>query len=457
MGTDGPRLTSTDTGSLAEFVPRISPRFKSPGHLWRFVEMLERAEREAVRGLVSVPRRHGKTELILHASARILARRPELTIGYASYSGEFAQAKSRLARDYARRAQVRLRDDSRSAREWRTTDGGGFLAGGIGGAWTGHGLDILFVDDPHKNRTEAESLQRRNTVDDWFVSAGISSLEPGGSAFVVHVRWHEDDLIGRLSDDSEVAWEILNLPAINDGTDPGRHLGAPLWPERWPLEALQSRRAEVGEYEWASLFQGRPRPRGASVFKGDVHFYDKLPEWGYRVAIGVDLAYTAKTTSDWSVALVLLESEGNYYVVNVVRLQGPPPAFADRVQPLVERYPGANWRWRASGTELGVVSLLKEAPYELPLAAEPIRGDKFVLSQPCAAAWNDGKILLPSEKAAEHLPNGVDWVEPLISEVKSFSGQNDRHDDQIDALGTAFDALDSSADMSVYRVASRYG
>lgn len=457
MGTDGPRLSCTEAvGSLLEFVPRISPRFVAPEHLWRFVELLERAECEPIRALVSIPRRHGKTELILHAAAWILARRPERTIGYASYSSSIAQSKSRIARDYARRAKVRLRDDSRSTREWRTTELGGFLASGIGGSWTGQGVDVLFVDDPHKSRVEAESLVRRDVVHNWLLSAGLSSIEPGGSAFVVHTRWHEDDEIGRLSDDSEFPWEVINLPAINDGTDPDRHLGAPLWPQRWPLEALVSKRAEVGEYEWASLYQGRPRPRGASVFHGDVHFYDKLPDFGYRVSIGIDLAYRDKTANDWSVALVLLEYDEAYYVVDVVRMQAPPPVFAGRVQPLVERYPGVSWRWRASGTELGVVSLLRASPYDLPIAEETVRGDKFVLAQPVAAAWNAGKILLPSEAAAEGLPNGRDWIEAFVSEVKAFAPQGSRYDDQVDALGTAFDVLDSSADMTIHRVASRY-
>ncbi len=462
LGTQGPRLSSTEeVGTLLEFVPRISPRFTGPEHLWRFVKLLEQAETEAVRSLLSVPRRHGKTELVLHASARLLAKRPELTIGYASYSSKFAHAKSRLARDYAIRAGVRLRHDSRSMGEWRTQDGGGFLASGVGGSWTGRGVDILFVDDPHKNRIEAESLVKRDAVHDWFLSAGMSSVEPGGSVFVVHTRWHEDDLIGRLEDDSEVPWQVVNLPAINDGTDPGRPLGAPLWPERWPLDQLTSRKAEVGAYEWASLYQGRPRPRGASVFSGDVVLYDKLPDFGYRVAIGIDLAYTSKTTSDWSVAVVMLECDGFYYVVDVIRLQCSPPEFAARAQPLTDRYPGANWRWRAGGTELGVVSLLRDAPYDLPIGEEPIKGDKFVLAQPVAAAWNNGRIMLPSPQAAKHhkddrLKGGIGWVEPLVSEVKSFTGQNDRHDDQIDGLGTAFDALDSSSDMTIHRVASRY-
>ncbi len=49
--------------SLLDFVPRVSPRFKRPEHLARLVSLLERAHKEPLRVLVSVPPRHGKTEV----------------------------------------------------------------------------------------------------------------------------------------------------------------------------------------------------------------------------------------------------------------------------------------------------------------------------------------------------------------------------------------------------------
>ena len=55
---------------------------------------------------------------------------------------------------------------------------------------------------------------------------------------------------------------------------------------------LAERRVDVGEYDWSSLYDQRPRPKGGSVF-GDVHL--SPPPKAYRVAIGIDLAYTEKT------------------------------------------------------------------------------------------------------------------------------------------------------------------
>lgn len=245
--------------TLAEFVPRISPAFASPRHLVPLLEAFDRVEREAVRSCTSVPPRHGKTETVLHGIARLLARHPDWTIGYVSYAADIARSKSRQIRDYAAAAGVTLRNDSKALHEWRTPQGGGVLATGVGGPLTGHGLRLLVVDDPFKNRQDADSPLIRQRTFDWFTSTAMTRVEPGGSALVVHTRWHRDDLIGRLERDEEVEWEVTSLPAI-DGH------GCALWPERWPVSELTKRRAEVGEYDWDSLFQQSPKARKGLVY-----------------------------------------------------------------------------------------------------------------------------------------------------------------------------------------------
>ena len=247
--------------SLAEFVPRVSPAFAAPHHLAPLLDALEGVERASQRVCVSVPPRHGKTELVLHGIARLLVRHPEWTIAYVSYSADLARSKSRQIRDYAQRAGVRIRGDSNAMHEWRTPQGGGVLATGVGGPLTGHGVKLLVVDDPFKNRQEADSALIRERTYNWFTSTAMTRVEPGGSAAVVHTRWHRDDLIGRLERDEDQEWQVTALPAIDSR-------GRALWPERWPVSELERRRTEVGEYDWASLFQQRPTVRKGLVFNG---------------------------------------------------------------------------------------------------------------------------------------------------------------------------------------------
>jgi hypothetical protein len=245
--------------SLLDFVPKVTPTFMRPTHLAAFADLIERCEREPIRACVSVPPRHSKTEKVLHGIARYLKRHPDRTVAYVSYAADIARSKSRQARDYARAAGVQLRDDSAALHEWRTPQGGGLLATGIGGPLTGHGVSLLVVDDPFKNRSEADSPTVRESVYNWFTSTAMTRVEPGGSVLVVHTRWHPEDLIGRLLRETEVTWTSLNLPAINAK-------GEALWPERWPVDALIQRKAEVGEHDWQSLYQGHPVAKAGRIY-----------------------------------------------------------------------------------------------------------------------------------------------------------------------------------------------
>lgn len=407
---------------LLDFVPRVTPRWMRPAHLRRIAEAIHEAETSPVRVLISVPPRHGKTELILHVIAWWLLRHPEQTVVYASYSADIARSKSRLARDYARRAGVKLREDSTALNEWRTPEGGGLIATGVGGPLTGHGANLLIVDDPHKNRQDAESQTIRDTIHQWFTSTAMSRIEPGGSVLVVHTRWHPDDLIGRLEHDTETDWRYINLPAINDE-------GEALWPERWPADAIQRRKAEVGEYDAASLYDGNPRPRGGQVF-AEPTYYDELPSGGYRVGIGLDLAYSAKTKSDYSVIVIGRMYGDAFYVIDVVRKQQRVDEFSPVLNDTCSNYKATKPRWYCSGTEQGTAQTL--GVLGTKINAIVTHADKFVRAQPVATRWNAGKVLVKRNAA---------WAPTFVAEVTKFTGVNDPKDDQVDALAAAFDEV----------------
>lgn len=291
---------STNTDLLAlpllDFVPAVTPRFLRPSHLADLTGAVEKAAQGVPqRWLVSIPPRHSKTETVLHAIAWWLRRRPYDSIGYVSYAADIARSKSREARNYAREAGVQLADDSAALHEWRTPQGGGCLATGVGGPLTGHGVNLLIVDDPFKNRQEADSPTIRENVHQWFTSTAMTRVEPGGSVIVVHTRWHEDDLIGRLSKDG--GWQVLNLPALSVEGKPS-DTGEALWPERWPREALLARKAEVLPWDWDSLYQGAPKPKQGLIFDEfdeAVHVVDTdfAPSIFRRVLLAQDFGWTA--------------------------------------------------------------------------------------------------------------------------------------------------------------------
>lgn len=429
--------------SVLDFVTRVSPRFSRPYHLGPLADALARARHGPVKVCISVPPRHGKTETILHSIAWRLEmdNEPETEIAYVSYEGNFAADKSKRAQDFATRAGLELR--STAGREWFTNFGAAVRATGIGGPLTGKGARLLIIDDPLKNREEAESPVMREKLWDWFTSTAMTRVEPGGSVVVCHTRWHDDDLIGRLEtgmagDD----WEFINLPAIHhEGTTAAR----PLWPERWPIHELLGKRRIVGEYDWASMFMGMPRPKGGRLF-GDPAQYletDTLDNsWHY--VLGVDPAATEKTSSDYSV-IVVLAFKGKPFsldhqarVMDVWRGQVQIPELVRQISRVAADWGmpgtrGAPVAVEAVGGFRAVPQMLREQNPRLRIFETSPTTDKFVRSQTTAAAWNDKRISVPVRSKTEPA-----WLRPFLAEVQKFTGVKDKRDDQVDALVHAF-------------------
>jgi hypothetical protein len=178
-------------------------------------------------------------------------RHPWDTVAYLTQGHELSTTKSREALEIASRLELPLRENPKRPSHWMTRAGGGVLARGVGGPLTGMGVNLMFLDDPYKNRKEADSPVTREQIWEWFTTVALTRVEPGGSCIVVHARWNEDDIIGRLTRESGDIWEHINLPALSDDDQP-------LWPTRWPIKALRAKEREVGPFDWASMYQGHP-------------------------------------------------------------------------------------------------------------------------------------------------------------------------------------------------------
>lgn len=426
--------------SCVDFVPRISRKFQAPRHLARLGNAFDRAiAGESVRAVNWAPPRHGKTELLLHFIVLYLLANPTKRVAYVTYGQNLTRAKARLARLYAQAAGVELAVTNLG--EWLTPEGGGVLFTSITGSFVGMGCDVLLIDDPYKNRAQAESLVIRDAVYDWFRGVANNRVEPNGSIFVSHTRWHLDDLIGRILADFEAGdgpeFEIIDHMALGG---PGEDV--PLWPERWTREALEKIKLASGAYDWEALYQGRPRPKGGKLFTG-VSWYDPSKfdlTQGYKISVGVDLAYSGKTSSHYSVAVVLAIPTGSdplkapIYVLDVVRVQEKLPKFMARLRGLDAKYPFADWLWYTSSTEKGTADLIRqEAGFWLD--GEIAASDKYVRAQPVSAGWP--RIHLPRVPGAA----AIEWVGPFVREVTEFTGVRDKYDDQVDALAAAYDVL----------------
>lgn len=445
-----------DPGPLMQFVPRLQPHYSEPIHLEPLVSALELSMSEIVEIAFGVPVRHGKTKTLVSAIPWILRKDPTQSILYASYAYGFAQKQVSAAMELARRAGVALGKVQRAG-YWTTAAGGQVVAAGVGGQLAGEGFTKIIIDDPHKNRAEAESRLMRERVVDGFYNDVMTRQDPRGtSVFVVHARWHVDDLTGMITRGRR-PFQRVNLPAINER-------GEALAPWLWPLERLRELEATVGPYVWSSLYQGEPRPRGGTLFT-DAVLIDGLAVHGaYRYAIGVDLARTATTRSDFNVAVVMrknLES-GAIDVVDVARMQSTltdrvreghvDVGFAGRLAGLQQRFPGARAVMYTGHTEDVVLALLARLQeHACHVEGTVAAADKWMRAQAYAAAWNAGRVRLPGLRSLkrEDDRDAPEWVSDFVSEHVSFTGVKGDRDDQVDAAAAAFDALEGDGSTSL--------
>ncbi len=140
--------------SLLDYVPQLHPTYQRPEHLRIFASILERAAKGNLRCVVTMPPRWGKTELALTSVPWHLSQAPETQFMYLSYGERLSFSKSKRARMLCREAGIRLSDESNSAHEWLTPEGGGMRSGGIQQSVIGHGADIILLDDAHRNRAD---------------------------------------------------------------------------------------------------------------------------------------------------------------------------------------------------------------------------------------------------------------------------------------------------------------
>ncbi|MDR1079860.1 MAG: terminase family protein, partial [Deltaproteobacteria bacterium] len=247
--------------------------------------------RESPRLLITAPVRHGKSELASRMfPAYAFGRFPDMGIISTSYNASLAFQMSRdVQRIMDSDAYRDLYPDTRLVPKGRRADGdsnylrqaghfeivgreGVYRSAGIGGTITGLGADCLILDDPLKNREEADSPTCRQSVWDAYASTLRTRLSPGGGIILIQTRWHEDDLAGRILEaangDGE-PWRHLNYPAVAVRDEPNRKAGEALHPERWPLDSLDRVRKTIGSYEFAALYQQHPTPDEGAVFRRD--------------------------------------------------------------------------------------------------------------------------------------------------------------------------------------------
>jgi len=432
---------------LIPFCQYTKPDYEAPWHLIELAEALEAIERgELKRLIVIMPPRHGKSEQIsLRFPCWYLGRHPERSIVQAGYAESIALVHSRRARDVfisremsrtfpnirhrpERPGQEAIIPERQAAHEWGTRTGGSYYAVGIGGGLTGRGFNVGIIDDPVKDDEEAQSATIREKVWEWYDKVFRTRAEPDAAIIIVMTRWHEDDLVGRLLRQMKNypgadQWKVLHFPAVNEG-------GQALWPERYPIEALNKLRADPSSMRsFEALYQGNPTVAEGQIIKREWwQYYRSVPAFERKIQ-SWDTAFKDKKMADYSVCTTWGETRTGYYLVDVWRGKVEFPelkriaiALYGRDTPdavLVEDM--------ASGQ-----SLVQELQRNTKIPVLPIKVDRDKVARAYAATplIEVGKV---------YLPESAPWLFDYIEELAAFP--NGTNDDQVDSTTQALSYL----------------
>lgn len=454
---------------LLTYCQYLDPKYERARHLELLASKLAEVERYIETGgeegigrlIVNMPPRHGKSETTSKRwPSYLLSRHPDWHIAIAGYNDTFAAdfsgANLSVIRDSGEYKklfpEIRVHPGSKAVNRWAleggTLDQPSLIGVGINGSVTGRGFQLLVIDDPIKNRAEADSAVYRDKMKKAYAGTFRTRLEPGGAIVIIVTRWHEDDLVGWLLTEQGQRpgeaehWHVLNLPAICESkVDPlGRQYGEALWPKRWPVKSLLKIKGVNGD-EWESQYQGRPTAPGGKSFlrkwwKGSTNRYSVVDPGYKNLTVGRYISWDTGVDDDVEGAYTVgsvwdLLADYRLALRHVERRQVEFP----ELPPLID---SEAKRWNYDGKLKGIIiedkstgtsslqTLRASSRWARYLIGFMPSGSKEQRANQAAVWCRNGCILLPMPNVA------APWLHEFEHEIFNFP--NSQFKDQTDTL-----------------------
>jgi len=280
--------------------------YQKSGHAKMLCDIVERFESgKSKRVAVSIPPQHGKT---IHLSqiglSWIWGKNPRKNILVVTYNqtraDELGHEFRQMVKDKPAFRQVfpevEFQSDAKSKSFMQNKSGGKIFFIGVGGTITGRTADFIIIDDPFKGDDDEFTSTHLEKIWSWFYKVAYSRASNRTKICVIHTRWNEDDLIGRLCDPTHTErdkrfkgiaddWEFMNIPGVIRDDRLAKALGlnlikplnkkvieqfgtAPctaLWPQEKSLEFFaQWKRGDPRSF--SALVMGAPSPEDGMYF-----------------------------------------------------------------------------------------------------------------------------------------------------------------------------------------------
>jgi predicted phage terminase large subunit-like protein len=398
--------------------------------------------------IISMPPQHGKSQSVTETlPSWFLGKWPEKRAIIISYNDD-------TAKPFMRRNVNKIRTYGNSifgiqigsvdtAEEIELSNGrGSLISRGIGSGVTSRPADLIIVDDPVKNREDAESELKRNLNWNEWTDTITSRLSAGAKIILIMTRWHEDDLAGRVleHEDPKLITKI-RIPCEAEENDVlGRKRGEALCPEfgkgqEWLssvkykfLHSIDQNLGVGGMYSWNALYQGRPSSaEGNQIKRQWWKFYDKPPEWLDEQVQSWDCTFKETAGTDSVAGEVWGRHGADCYLLDLINDQMDINDTMRGITQFTQKWPKTLTKLvedKANGP--AVIQLMRRKVPGL-IAVNP-EGGKITRVNSILGAIEAGNVWLP-------LPEKAPWVNEFIEQCAQFP--NGKHDDMVDAMSQA--------------------
>lgn len=388
--------------------------------------------------VLSCPPQHGKSLTVTETlPSWIVGKYPNKRCIVACYNDEFAgkfgrRNKAKIEEFASHIFNIKLKKSSDRDMELQGHKGS-IIVRGIMAGLTGNSADVFIIDDPIKNRQEADSSTYRERLWEEWQNSIKSRTQAGSKLIIIQTRWHEDDLAGRIiREEPSNQVEVVNIPVEAEENDLlGRPIGDALCPEigkdnKWLQLFKESYIKDPhggGVRAWNALYQGRPTSAEGNMFKREWwQYYNKLPDNIQLVGISVDATFKDSDTSDFVAIEVWGKLNNDYYLIDLIKKRMDFPETLKAIRYMADKYPNKHSilvEDKANGS--AIISMLK---HEI--------GGIIPITPTESKVARANAIMGFVEGGNVYLPEYADFTQEFIEECASFP--NGSHDDLVDAF-----------------------
>lgn len=403
--------------------------------------------------IINTPPQHGKSTTITETlPSWYLMKHPDNSVIQVSYGDDLAErfGKRNLEKikEHGHLFGVEVDPKKSTSKEFQILGHNGrMISKGIGSGLTGHSGHLIIIDDPVKNREQADSERIRDSIWSEFTDSILTRTQAGTKIVLIMTRWHEDDLAGRILKEMPDITTYVNYECeCESDEDPlGRRpkteheMGEALCPEigkgqEWLKSTKQVYISENGRRSWEALYQGHPTIQEGNILKK--HWWQRFDLEDYhngkikieRMIMSVDAAFKDQEKNDYVAIAVIGRTENRFYLIDLVNEHLDFTETMRRIVLLQAKHYRLGPIYiedKANGT--AVINILRHKVAGII----PVNPEGSKESRVQAVAW-------VAEAGNFYVPNNA-WGDKFIEQCAKFP--NDKHDDMVDAWSQGLNKL----------------